>query len=176
MKGPGPLLLIAGAGALILLSKGKTDALKEQHEAELDPALVPKVKEDQVGFSANFENYEIGSSWRIKVLDAYLDSARTEGKLAIADLGSVEYDTPWLAELIVKFGPPASWDLPGTAALNAVLATTRMLVLNDFIGSHYAAIPGGAAPLSAIPESPARDSFMSTISDYAMAFQKRTFS
>ena len=110
------------------------------------------------------------------VLDAYLDSARTEGKLAIADLGSVEYDTPWLAELIVKFGPPASWDLPGTAALNAVLATTRMLVLNDFIGSHYAAIPGGAAPLSAIPESPARDSFMSTISDYAMAFQKRTFS
>ena len=176
-----PIVLIGGVIALAMsAAKGR----KEEAEGAvipLDPEIVPKIKANQIAFSANFESYKIGAQWRTVVLDAYLNDARLAGELAYEDWRAATRDAPhpWLDEMREKFGNTWHMDMADKTAITVywgvVLARTRMEVLQRFYDSHYAVIPGAAAPLSALPKTAATDEFYEIVSEYAAKFQRSKF-
>lgn len=104
MKSIFPLLLGVGAVAVLSGRKKKksrpSDYVFEDEDIVGEPDLgisaVPKVGSREVGFSADLSNSRIGGSWRINILDAWLEKRRREGKLA-----TVDHDAGYLYRLFI---------------------------------------------------------------------------
>ena len=107
-------LLLAGGAALVLLGgkkkrrvSGETMVFEDEEVIGGDP--LPKIAAAEVAFTPDLTKFKIGSSWRIKVLDSWLNKRRLEGKLA-----TIDHDEGWLYTLLID--DPTTWlgDITGT--------------------------------------------------------------
>jgi len=106
------LPLLAAGGAALLLLGGKKKKRKSsgtsivfddgENVAGGDLDQAPPATSEGVTFSPNLNAYEIGATWRIRKLDAYLDDRRREGLLT-----TVDHDAGWLYSLLVD--DPTTW-------------------------------------------------------------------
>lgn len=94
MKSALPLLLGVGAVAVLASRKKKTKSRPSDYVFEAEDIIgmqelgmsdVPKIGPREVGFSADLSQYRIGGTWRINILDAWLEKRRRAGKLATVD-------------------------------------------------------------------------------------------
>lgn len=89
-----------------------------------NPKAMPEIANDQIAFSKDFETYRIGATWRIKVLDSFLNIERLDGQLAITKDKSVAAESreKALARFANQYnvqtvdGPVNIKDLPPTDA------------------------------------------------------------
>lgn len=108
-----PLLLAGGATLLLLGGKKKRRASGEVMVFEDDTVVggdaLPKVESAEVAFTPDLTKFKVGSSWKIKVLDAWLNERRVEGRLA-----TVDHEEGWLYDLLID--DPTTWlgDITGT--------------------------------------------------------------
>jgi len=75
---------VIGVGALALLMKkgGEDDDSGAEAVSDFDPNLIRDIEPSEVAFSADGSVKREGSSWRIRVLDKFLDERRQAGSLA----------------------------------------------------------------------------------------------
>jgi len=105
MKSALPILLGVGAVAVLASRKKKaksrtSDYVFEDEDIigmqELGVSEVPKIGPREVGFSVDLSQSRIGATWRINILDAWLEKRRRAGKLA-----TVDHDAGYLYRLFI---------------------------------------------------------------------------
>lgn len=104
MKSALPILLGVGALAVIAGRKKKrargADYVFEDEDVIGQRALedyeVPKIGAREVAFSPDFQHYKVGATWRVNILDAWLEKRRQSGKLA-----TVDHDAGWFYRLFL---------------------------------------------------------------------------
>jgi len=145
MKKSLPLFLAGGAALLLLSGKKKKrtgrsisfdDELVVGGNGELEVS-----SPTEVVFSPDLDRYVVGSSFRIKVLDAWLDKRRREGKLATMD-----HDAGWFFDLIIDDPTTFLGDITGTGKVGGQVIYSALWLMATFgIGAYI----GGFASMGA---------------------------
>lgn len=103
-----------------------------------DGSAMPEIASDQVAFSQDFKSYVIGATWRIRVLDNFLNIERLDGQLTLVKDGKEAAEKSRAATLERFFnqynvqtvnGPVTVKDLPGTDA-----ALEFVDLIDEYIG------------------------------------------
>jgi hypothetical protein len=103
-------LLVAGGAALLLLGgkKKKSRSAGIVFEDEMVTGGAPVAQPESVAFSADLQQFDIGATWRIRVLDHWLNERRKAGHLA-----TVRHNAGWLYELLVDSPTTFLGDITG---------------------------------------------------------------
>lgn len=101
-------LLLAGGAALLLLGKKKPKRAHVHFEEEeiVGWGELPEPRPNEVLFSPDLDEFKIGSGYKHRVLDAWLNERRLQGKLATVDHDKgilyrtfIEDPTTWLGDI-----------------------------------------------------------------------------
>ena len=144
-----PLLLL-GAGAIAIASGKKKrrvsgEAIVFEDEIVTGGEDLPKVGSREVAFASDLSKFKIGGTWKINVLDAWLNKRRLAGKLA-----TVDHDEGWLYTLLVD--DPTTWlgDVTGTGKVGGSIAYGALwLMATVGIGVYATGFAAGAANIQA---------------------------
>lgn len=91
-----PLLLAGGAALLFLSKKKKKRPSDFVFDDEVITAGAGSAPSEGVVFSPNMGEFDIGATWRIRILDQWLNNRRLSGELA-----TVDHNAGWLYTLLV---------------------------------------------------------------------------
>ena len=96
-KSAAPLLLAGGAALLFLCKKKKKKRASDfVFDDEVITAGAGSAPSEGVVFSPNMGEFDIGATWRIRILDQWLNNRRLSGELA-----TVDHNAGWLYTLLV---------------------------------------------------------------------------
>jgi hypothetical protein len=98
MPNPALPLLVAGGAALLLLGgkkKRRTSSISFD-EGEVVTGGLHLPSNESVAFTPDLDQFKIGPTWRIRVLDQWLNERRKAGKLA-----TVDHDAGWFYDLVI---------------------------------------------------------------------------
>lgn len=143
-----PLPVLALGAAALFMLKGK-DGSKTSSEG------IPALGAEDVGFNQDYSQFEIGNSWRIKVLDSWLEQRRR-------------------AEMLVTKQSPgasmATMEESLFAARDAFMATHHAKVATNSSGSRSEQVI-----LKNMPETNATSRFAGLILEQIDRFQRSEF-
>jgi hypothetical protein len=113
MPNPALPLLVAGGAALLLLGgkkkrKSSDEYIEFEDEMVIGGGGLKLSSNESVAFTPDLDAFEIGATWRIRVLDQWLNERRKAGHLATVNRNAV-----WLYNLLVDSPTTFLGDITG---------------------------------------------------------------
>lgn len=150
--------------------------------ADVDPDELVAIDPDQVAFSANFENYKIGNTWRQNVLDNFLNQQMMEGNLVVRGIpesfgADVQNVLPeWMQFLDNKFGESyLAGEGPIQSIHKKMMKDSAKEAFNRFSAFNNVQSPAGPLPIKNLPDTSAAKEFKGIIRKRIEKFQMGTF-
>lgn len=147
-----PLTTAMAAGAaILLLNRGGKKAKKKKSSMTFDDDMVvgggglTLSHPTEVKFSSDLSKYEVGSSFRVKVLDAWLEKRRRAGKLA-----TVNHNAGWFYNLVIDDPTTFLGEITGTGKVGGnVIYSALWLMATMGIGVYIGGFGAMGASINA---------------------------